>query len=67
MLTENTIREIVREEVRSALNDVIEKLFVRLKFDMLPYVSDEEQREIEEAFGEEPSEIDEKDFITRKL
>ncbi len=26
----------------------MEKLFVRLKFEMLPYVSDEEQREIEE-------------------
>jgi|Deesub1362A_J573_1020465.scaffolds.fasta_scaffold04345_2 hypothetical protein len=67
MLTENAIREIVREEVRSALNDAMEKLFVRLKFEMLPYVSDEEQREIEEAFGEEPPEIDEKDFITREL
>jgi len=54
MLTENAIREIVREEVRSALNEAMEKLLIMLKLEMLPYVSDEEQREIEEAFGEEP-------------
>jgi hypothetical protein len=67
MITENMIREIVREEVRSALEDVMERLFIRLKFEMLPYVSDEEQKEIEEMFGEEPSEFDKKEFITRKL
>ena len=48
MITENKIREIVKEEVKYALRDFMEELITRLKFEALPYVTDEEQKEIED-------------------
>ena len=50
-----TLRKVVREEVEDAvhkaLDDEIRVKLAQLILRSLPYVSDEEQKEIEELFG----------------
>lgn len=50
---EAKLKEIVKEAVRDVLEDEIIKM--RLLF--MPYVSDEEQREIEESYGKPSKEV----------
>ena len=61
---EQNIREIIREEINKALSDFL----IKLRLELIPFVSEEEQKEIEELYGEELLEDDEKDTIaTRKI
>lgn len=47
---ENRLKDLIREAVR----DVLEEEIMKVKLLFTPYISDEEQREIEESY-EEPS------------
>jgi len=61
---EQNIREIIREEINKALSDFL----IKLRLELIPFVSEEEQKEIEELYGEELLEDDEKDtIVTRKI
>jgi len=61
---EEKVREIIREEISKALDDFL----IKLRLELIPFVSEEEQKEIEELYGEELLEDDEKDTIaTRKI
>jgi len=61
---EKNIRKIVREEIEKALNDFL----IKLRLELMPFVSPEEQKEIEELYAKELLEDDEKDIvITREL
>jgi len=53
MADETKLKEIVKEAVKDALEDEIMKM--RLLF--APYVSDEEQKEIEKSYGKPSKEI----------
>ena len=46
---EEKIRKIFKEE----LNNFLEILLLRMKFENLPFVSDEEQKDIESLYGKE--------------
>ena len=50
---ENTLKHIIREAVR----DVLEEEVMKVKLLLTPYVSDEEQKEIEESYGEPSKEV----------
>lgn len=50
---EAKLKEIVKEAVRDALEDEIMKM--RLLF--IPYVSDKEQKEVEESYGKPSKEV----------
>jgi len=39
------------------VKEVIEEEFIKLRLALLPYISDEEQREIEELYGKPDEEI----------
>ncbi len=54
ILSEEVLRRIVREEVRRALLEVL--------LELVPVVSDEEQREIEKKAGT-PSDYAEEEFL----
>jgi len=61
---EQNIRKIIREEINKALSDFL----IKLRLEFIPFVSEEEQKEIEELYGEELLEEDEKDtIVTRKI
>lgn len=61
---EQNIRKIIREEINKVLNDFL----VRLRLELIPFVSKEEQKEIEKNYAEELLEDDEKDVvITREI
>jgi len=61
---EQNIRKIIREEINKALSDFL----IKLRLELIPFVSEEEQKEIEELYGEELLEDDEKDtIVTRKI
>ncbi len=60
---EQDIRKIVREEINKGLSDFL----VKLKLELIPFVSEEEQREIEKNYGEELLENDEKDVVITRL
>jgi len=45
---ENKLKDIIKGAVR----DVFEEEMMKLRLLLTPYVSDEEQREIEESYGE---------------
>jgi len=53
-ITVDEIRRAVREEVRKALLEVL--------IELIPYVNDEEQREIE-SFAGSPSDYSKEDFV----
>ncbi len=50
---ENRLKDIVREPVR----DVLEEEMMKVKLLLTPYVSDEEQREIEESYREPSKQV----------
>ena len=58
------IRNIVKNEIESALGEFL----IRMKLELLPYVSREEQEEIENLHGKGLSKNDEEDIaVSRKL
>ncbi len=61
---EEKIRNVLREELKRFEKD----FFIRFKFESLPSVNDEEQRDIEKLYGDELLEKDETDIAyTSKL
>ena len=50
---ENRLKDLIREAVR----DVLEEEVMKVKLLLTPYVSDEEQREIEESYGQPSKEV----------
>jgi len=50
---ENKLKSIIREAVR----DVLEEEMMKVKLLFMPYVSEEEQRAIEESYGEPTKEV----------
>jgi len=50
---ENRLKDIIREAVR----DVLEEEMMKVKLLLTPYMSDEEQKEIEESYGEPSKEV----------
>ena len=50
---EDKLKDIIREAVK----DVFEEEMMKLRLLLIPYVSDEEQREIEESYGEPSKEV----------
>jgi len=50
---ENKLKDLIREAVR----DVLEEEVMKVKLLLTPYVSDEEQREIEESYGQPSKEV----------
>jgi hypothetical protein len=50
---ENKLKDIIKGAVR----DVFEEEMMKLRLLLTPYVSDEEQREIEESYGEPSKEV----------
>ena len=63
-ISEEKIRNIVKNEIESALGEFL----IRMKLEFLPYVSREEQKEIENLYGEDIAKNDEVDIaVSRKL
>ena len=63
-ISEEKIRNIVKSEIENAL----EEFLIRMKLEMLPYVSTEEQKEIENLYGENLDKNDEDNIaVSRKL
>ena len=56
---EEKIWKIFKEE----LNNFLETLLLRMKFENLPFVSDEEQKDIESLYGKELLADDEEDIV----
>ena len=50
---ENRLKDLIREAVR----DVLEEEMMKVKLLLAPYVSDEEQMEIEESYGEPSKQV----------
>ncbi|MBE9571464.1 MAG: hypothetical protein IMF11_12615 [Proteobacteria bacterium] len=50
---ENRLKDLIREAVR----DVLEEEVMKVKLLLTPYVSDEEQREIEESYGQPSKQV----------
>ena len=51
-ISSEQMREIIREEVQK----IVVKEILKLRISLMPFVSDEEQEEIEKMFGDEPDE-----------
>ena len=63
-ISEEKIRNIVKNEIESALGEFL----IRMKLELLPYVSREEQEEIENLYGKDLARNDEEDIaVSRKL
>jgi hypothetical protein len=63
-ISEEKIRNIVKNEIESALGEFL----IRMKLEILPYVSREEQKEIENLYGKDLIKNDEMDIaVSRKL
>ena len=63
-ISEEKIRNIVKNEIESALGEFL----IRMKLELLPYVSREEQEEIENLHGKDLARNDEEDIaVSRKL
>lgn len=63
-ISEKKIINIVKNEIKSALGE----FFIRMKLELLPYVSREEQKEIENLYGKDLVKNDEEDIaVSRKL
>jgi len=63
-ISEEKIRNIVKNEIESALGEFL----IRMKLELLPYVSREEQEEIENLYGKDLAKNDEEDIaVSRKL
>lgn len=63
-ISEEKIRNIVKNEIESALGEFL----IRMKLELLPYISREEQEEIENLHGKDLANNDEEDIaVSRKL
>jgi len=63
-ISEEKIRNMVKNEIESALGEFL----IRMKLELLPYVSREEQKEIENLYGKDLVKNDEEDIaVSRKL
>jgi len=63
-ISEEKIRNIVKNEIENALGEFL----IRMKLEILPYVSREEQKEIENLYGKDLAKNDEVDIaVSRKL
>jgi hypothetical protein len=63
-ISEEKIRNIVKNEIENALAEFL----IRMKLEFLPYVSGEEQKEIEKLYGKDLVKSDEEDIaVSRKL
>jgi hypothetical protein len=63
-ISEEKIRNIVKNEIENALGEFL----IRMKLEILPYVSGEEQKEIENLYGKDLTEKNEEDIaVSRKL
>jgi len=63
-ISEEKIRNIVKNEIENALGEFL----IRMKLEILPYVSREEQEEIENLYGKDLVKNDEEDIaVSRKL
>jgi hypothetical protein len=63
-ISEEKIRNIVKNEIENALGEFL----IRMKLEILPYVSREEQKEIENMYGKDLAKNDEEDIaVSRKL
>lgn len=63
-ISEEKIRNIVKNEIESALGEFL----IRMKLELLPYISREEQEEIENLHGKDLAKNDEEDIaVSRKL
>ncbi len=47
----------LKDIIKDAVKDVFEDEMMKLRLLLIPYVSDEEQREIEESYGEPSKEV----------
>ncbi len=47
----------LKDIIKDAVKDVFEEEMMKLRLLLIPYVSDEEQREIEESYGEPSKEV----------
>jgi len=47
----------LKDIIKDAVKDVFEEEIMKLRLLLIPYVSDEEQREIEESYGEPSKEV----------
>ena len=58
MIDEKKLSELIENAVRKAMEKEFDAKFRELMLLLLPKISDEEQREIEELYGEDPGEDD---------
>lgn len=58
MIDEKKLSELIENAVRKAMEKEFDAKFRELMLLLLPKISDEEQREIEELYGDEPGEDD---------
>jgi hypothetical protein len=61
-ISEEKMRNIVREEIEG----VLEEFLIRLRLEILPYVSKEEQEEIERLYAEDLIEEDERNIVVSR-
>lgn len=47
----------LKDIIKDAVKDVFEEEMMKIRLLLIPYVSDEEQREIEESYGEPSKEV----------
>ena len=50
--------EKLNDLIQKAVEEAFDRKMMQLRLQLLPYVSDKEQKEIEEMFGEDPGEED---------
>ena len=60
------LRKIIRDEVRQAFREEFNPKLMELVLRSLPVISDEEQREIEELYGEPSHEVAESFILEHK-
>jgi len=53
-MTEEKLKNIVRETVKEVFDEYMDKIKLEIILANTPYVSDEEQKELEDLFGEKP-------------
>ncbi len=58
MIDEKKLSELIENAVRKAMEKEFDAKFRELMLLLLPKISDEEQREIEELYGDDPGEDD---------
>ncbi|WP_022853031.1 hypothetical protein [Thermodesulfatator atlanticus] len=56
MLEHNLTIEEIKQIIKEVVEEVVRKEILNLRISLLPTVSDEEQKEIEESFGKSPDE-----------